>query len=265
MWRAESSDGKVMAKRVWDNGGDVMVHAVFNGTHNGDLMGHAASGKAMGVETFDIYSFADGKITKWHHYGNLPALLSQIGAIPDMPAAPIPAMPTGEPEIVTGDGNNEAVESVRALYGKPIAEMAAACEAMTADDAVMHDLMAFKDQSKAESKAANEAFAKAMPDAKVTSQELSPIGAYVIAECEGTATWTGDLGPMKATGKPITMHWVDVTRWDGGKVKEGWSFMNGAEMMPPPAPAPPTAPPPAEGTVPAAPLKGSLIQIDKDG
>jgi len=59
-----------------------VVRAVFKGTHKGELMGIAPTGKTVAVPCIVIYQVADGKISNnWYSLDRM-ALLEQLGALP---------------------------------------------------------------------------------------------------------------------------------------------------------------------------------------
>lgn len=63
-------------------GDKVMTYKVFAGTHTGDLMGIAPTGRAVRFDVMDIVRIADGRIVE--HWGLVDqlALLRQLGVVP---------------------------------------------------------------------------------------------------------------------------------------------------------------------------------------
>ncbi len=60
----------------------VMVRWSMTGTHGGELMGVAPTGRPIQVTGFDLFRIADGKIAElWQNWDQL-GLMQQIGAIP---------------------------------------------------------------------------------------------------------------------------------------------------------------------------------------
>ena len=56
---------------------------ILSGTHEGELMGVAATGKTVEFESIDIIRVTDGKVTEhWGVTDNM-ALMQQIGAVPE--------------------------------------------------------------------------------------------------------------------------------------------------------------------------------------
>jgi predicted ester cyclase len=59
------------------------VRAVFTGTHDGELLGVAPTGKTVKIETIDIIRVQDGKVAEhWGLTDNL-SLMQQLGALPE--------------------------------------------------------------------------------------------------------------------------------------------------------------------------------------
>jgi steroid delta-isomerase-like uncharacterized protein len=59
------------------------AHVVLTGTHNGELMGVAATGKTVEFGSIDIIRVEDGKVAE--HWGVTDAmtLMQQLGALPE--------------------------------------------------------------------------------------------------------------------------------------------------------------------------------------
>jgi steroid delta-isomerase-like uncharacterized protein len=69
----------------------VSSHVRMHGTHQGEFMGVAATGRPFDVHVFDLVRFQDGLATA--HWGVFDAmtLMQQLGAIPEPPPAAPPA------------------------------------------------------------------------------------------------------------------------------------------------------------------------------
>lgn len=63
--------------------GDVVTtYKTYHGTHRGDFLGVAATGKAIHFETVDAMRVQDGKITEHWGVANLYSVLQQLNAMP---------------------------------------------------------------------------------------------------------------------------------------------------------------------------------------
>ena len=74
---------------------------------------------------------------------------------------------------------------------------------------------------------------KAFPDAKLVPLSIWGAGDYVVAVGRFEGTNKGPMAAMgikKATGKSVSVRYLDIARWEGGKVQEEWLFYNGMAM-----------------------------------
>ena len=84
MFRAAFPDLKVTADDMMADGDKVIARARFTGTHNGEFMGIAPTGKSVEVGMIDIIRFADGKAVEHWGISDNMALMQQLGAAPPM-------------------------------------------------------------------------------------------------------------------------------------------------------------------------------------
>lgn len=73
---------QLTAEQMIAEGDQVFVRTTFTGTHEGDLMGIAPTGKEVTVAIALTYQIADGKIVDHWMLADLLTLMQQIGAIP---------------------------------------------------------------------------------------------------------------------------------------------------------------------------------------
>ena len=64
------------------DGDIVTTFKVYHGTHRGDFLGVAPTGKAIHFETVDAMRVRDGKITDHWGVANLYSVLQQLGQLP---------------------------------------------------------------------------------------------------------------------------------------------------------------------------------------
>jgi predicted ester cyclase len=68
--------------------GDVVTtYKTYHGTHRGDFLGIAGTGKKVSFETVDAMRVVGGKITEHWGVANLYSVLQQLGAIAPLPQA----------------------------------------------------------------------------------------------------------------------------------------------------------------------------------
>ena len=59
------------------------VHTVLAGTHRGELMGVAATGRSVEFESIDIIRTEEGKVVEHWGITDAMALMQQLGALPE--------------------------------------------------------------------------------------------------------------------------------------------------------------------------------------
>ena len=59
------------------------VHTVLTGTHQGELMGLAATGRTVEIESIDIARVEDGKVVEHWGITDSMSLMQQLGAVPE--------------------------------------------------------------------------------------------------------------------------------------------------------------------------------------
>ena len=88
MFRAAFPDLMIEAEDIVAEGDRVTLRLANRGTHQGDLMGIAATGRPIVVSEIHIYRIADGKIVERWGVWDQMGLMQQIGAVPDPASAP---------------------------------------------------------------------------------------------------------------------------------------------------------------------------------
>jgi predicted ester cyclase len=224
---------KVVPDRIIDGGDVVAVTYVSNGTAKANPAGGPAADTPVGVHELLIAEMRDGKVAKMTLVADQAAFMAQVGMVKDMPAPPVPPLPTGEPEVIEGEANAATVEAAKGWY---IAfaknTYAEAAKAAMAEGVIGHDLAMGKDMNGlAENLKMLEGFFAAFPDYKTTQADVWGAGDWIFASTVGSGTHKGDMGPIKATDKPVTIHYFDVCRTEGGKLAECWGYMNNAELL----------------------------------
>ena len=206
--------------------------SVITGTHGGPLPGPggkpiAATNKKIGYMFGLVTDIADGAVARERQYADNTTLLAQIGAI-KAPTRPVMAAGAAGPTVVVSTGSDTEranVETFRANMKafndrdlKTLADMNAA-------GGVFHDYTQPKDfDSKGNIAALNELF-KGFPDAKLEATTSWGAGDYVVTE--GTFSGTNkaavpSMGIKKPTGKTGKVRFLEITKIEGGKIKEDW-------------------------------------------
>jgi len=219
------------------NGNQVMAVVLVRGTNTGTYVSPMGSvpptGKKVGFLAAQSVELNDwGKTVNEVKAYDGGTVAGQLGL------APTPhrkALETGwsEKPIVVASGS-EVEKANLAAFNKEIEGFnkhdAAAALGAAADDLVFSELSAPADRTgkKEALKGAEEMF-KAFPDSKIELKSAWPAGDYVVATGTWSGTNTGDMPSMKLkkTGKPVSVQFVEIDKFVGGKTKNVWMFMNG--------------------------------------
>jgi steroid delta-isomerase-like uncharacterized protein len=233
-WFEVFSKAKLGFSRVWVKGDTMVLEWVINGTHHGELFGVKGTEQPIGHYGLSIVTFdADGKVARENRYGELGAVMTQVGAagakakprpIPEVPAAPETIMAKGDE-----DKNVTAAKAALAsLENKKEADFTATLTDDVEQDGVFHlETSKGKDGAKKFFKS----FTTAFPDAKFEVTRALGIGDYAIVESTLKATHKGALGTIQPTKRPIAVHLVDVFKMKDGKIARAWTYQNSLEMQ----------------------------------
>ena len=215
------------------------IHVV-TGTHTGTLIGPDGTSIPPTGKPFGFYQAhlartdpAGNRVVKEQFYSDSGTLMAQLGLNP-APARPVAAVPTAAPAVVAAAGTPAELgnlDLMRAQMAAFNSHDAKGVDAYNAPGLVIHDMAMPADQSAKESLAGMQEFFKAFPDAKLSPESLWAAGSYVVAAGRLTATNKGPapaMGIKRPTGKALSIQYLDVTRWENGKLQEEWMFYDGA-------------------------------------
>ncbi|MFC1947425.1 ester cyclase [Chloroflexota bacterium] len=82
MWRNAFPDGRFKVDDMVAEGDKVAVRYTWTGTHQGELMGIAATGKQVTMTAAYFYCFENGKEVEAMPYSDMSALYQQLGVTP---------------------------------------------------------------------------------------------------------------------------------------------------------------------------------------
>ena len=266
-FRAGFPDAKASAQLVLVNGRTVTGVWLTTGTNSAAMktpMGEMpATNKKMGMLLFHSVTYNDANRVSEDWFimdGNTMA--SQLGMSPQ-PGRPLMETGAAAPVIVvSADSDVEKANLALAQKGNDDFNKhdAAAVMATMADDAIESDQAAPADVvGKAKIEEGTKMFMGAFSDGKITPISLWAAGDYVVAVSTFTGTNDGDMVPMKKTGKPVKLTVAEITKLDGGKIKQLWRFWDSSAMaiqmglVPDPAAAGKAPAAPADPAAPAAP------------
>jgi predicted ester cyclase len=74
-------------------------------------------------------------------------------------------------------------------------------------------------------------FFNAFPDCRWTIDDMIAEGDQVVTKKTFTGTHTGDFGEIPATGKRVTLQFVDIMRVSDGRIVEHWLSMDQLSFM----------------------------------
>lgn len=230
-------DVKLTTGRHWINKNQAVLEWTFTGRVDGDFMGMKVANKSVGVVGVDVVTVGDdGLITEDRRYSDGMTVLGQID--PKLAGGgPVRAVPTAPPgtEVLESKGTPEEaklVDAANKMYGLMDEHKVDDVLAMSADDVTMDDFtQAGTMKGKKDIKAFLGAIFTALPDFKQPRTLQFAAGDFVITQGTITGTQKGALGPIKASNKPVTFHFVDVMQMKDGKFTKGWSYANNAELL----------------------------------
>lgn len=230
-------DYKIAVSRVLQKGNVVVLTAAYTGTDSGaGSEGEKPSGRPVGLDLAMVLFFTDdGRIKEQHNYMDPATLDAQRN--PKAKAGTFRAPPTlpASMEVVTSTGSPD--EDKLAAFGKAYYAALDAHKmdeilAPFADDSVLVDFSMpgeIKGRKALQTMATK--YMKALPDFHQPITNQWAIGDTVITEGTTEGTLKGALGPVRPTGKPISLHFLDVLQFKDGKLVRGATYANGNELL----------------------------------
>jgi steroid delta-isomerase-like uncharacterized protein len=82
MFATAFPDGRIDIVSIKEAGDTAIVEFVGRGTHKGDLMGIAPTGKTMSLPVCNIMEVRDGKIYREREYMDMMTIMAQLGVVP---------------------------------------------------------------------------------------------------------------------------------------------------------------------------------------
>ena len=84
-------DGRINITNLRSDGDFVTVEFIGTGTHQGDLMGIAPTGKKVSIPVCNVIEVRDGKIYREREYMDIATIMIQVGATRVPSPAPVTA------------------------------------------------------------------------------------------------------------------------------------------------------------------------------
>jgi steroid delta-isomerase-like uncharacterized protein len=82
MWANGFPDARIDIQNIKESGDTVVVEFVGRGTHRGDLMGMAPTGKQVNIPVCNILELRDGKVYREREYMDMATMMAQLGVMP---------------------------------------------------------------------------------------------------------------------------------------------------------------------------------------
>jgi len=216
--------------------GVVLMRGTQKGTYETPMGPVPATNKKVGfIAAHGIELNEAGKVQReWLAYDG-GTVAGQLGLM-QMPHRKVIETGWTDKPVVVASGSDTEKANV-AAFSKEVEGFnkhdAAAALASAADDLVFSELTAPADRTgKKEAVKGMEEMFKAFPDAKLDVKNAWGAGDYVVATGSWSGTNTGDMpsAHMKKTGKPVSVQFVEIDKFVGGKTKNIWIFSNGAAV-----------------------------------
>ena len=234
-------DMKFSFDRVWQKGNLVVVLWRWTGTDVGGFIGRGPTGRQAGLQGVGVGFYNDdGLVREIHMYEDGQTAMDQLEAKAQMGrfrAPPSDAQGASPMDVIVATGGPEEGKSLataklfyEALENKKEADLLAlVTDESTADDFAMSPKTAkgAKDW-KAMYRSWTSAFG-AFKHLPLLNQVA--VNDYVIVERIVNGTQKGAVGPVKATGLPVTLHCVDIAQIKDGKIAHFWTWSNTLELI----------------------------------
>jgi predicted ester cyclase len=224
------------------NGSHLASVVIWTATNHGDMPG--PDGKMMTATHKKIGQYLahtielDGTGTKGVAdavYSDDSTTMAQLG-LSKAPARPV-LTPVGTPATIVIAKNDETeranTAAFRSLLDTVNKHDLKAFDDMLPADYKAIDITEAKDQDKAGALVAMKGFIAAFPDMALSADTVWAAGDYVVATGHFTGTNKGAMPAMgmpKPTNKPVDVRFVEIFKFEGGKVKEDWTFYNNASF-----------------------------------
>ena len=87
MFAGAMPDAAIDIQKIHAAGDTVVVEFIGTGTHKGELMGVAATGRSVTLPICDVLEIRDGKIYAEREYMDVMTMMVQLGVVPAPAAA----------------------------------------------------------------------------------------------------------------------------------------------------------------------------------
>jgi steroid delta-isomerase-like uncharacterized protein len=233
MLRAAFPDSSSEIHHVIAEGDFVAALATGRGTHTGDFMGMPATGRSFEVNEIHIVRVDGGKMVEHWGLGDQAGMMTQLGL---MPAPPVPdgwRPPPTSPQV-TGDDSGDP-DAHRAAMDRMIAGVRKGSLdevlGVIAPDVVDHSALPGQAPGKDGVQWRFEQIFGGLSEPNFTVLASVGEGPFLSQAFTFTATHTGPLMGIPATGKSFEIAAIDFARFDNGMIRELWGVIDIPAMM----------------------------------
>jgi len=224
-------DPKLTIGRVWVGHEASVIEFVFSGTRSaGEMLGTKVPERPVGLVGASVVVFdGDGRVRTLRVYLDVATIVGQVepALLPDgmKIRSVVTAVPAGTDVLVSqgtpGEAKNLAVTN--RIWDALTAHEVVDVMAPAADDYVYEDYSGPGPLKKADTQRMVARFLAVVPDFAITAKPVQiAAGDDVVTEMVEQATFDG---------KPVTLHALDVKRFESGKVVLEWQYANYVEAL----------------------------------
>jgi len=228
-------DRKMMLSRVWRTPSEQSLEWTMSGTQAREWKGIAPTHRPVvfrGVTL--LWTKDDGSITDIHVYFDVALVKAQLGAGPkELQALPVPAMPTGAPQVLdqaqtASPEENRNVALVKSALDALESNKEASFVDAMADDVEVNALeRATPERGKGEQRAYYKAMHKAIGQLDTTVFSAWGVGDFAVVEYSIGGEQLGPILWIPAQrDKVVRFEIVDVCELRDGKIARVWRYDN---------------------------------------
>ena len=224
-------DTKLSIGRVWVGQEASVIEFVWSGTRSaGEMLGAQVPERPVGLVGASVVVFdGDGRVRALRVYLDVATIVGQVEPtlLPSgMKIRPVvTAVPAGT-DVLVSKGTPDEAENLAVtnrIWAALDAHEAVDVMALASDDYVYEDYSGPGPLKKADTQQMVARFLAAVPDFAITEKPVQfAAGDDVVTEMVEQATFDG---------KPVTLHALDVKRFESGKVVLEWQYANYIEAL----------------------------------
>lgn len=230
-----SSDFRAEPRELHHTETAVISEGDVTGTHDGDLMGIAATGRRFRYPCTAIFEFDEDRLLCEKVYFDFATVLGQLGVLPDRDPAPGTDAAAPEPTSLPDGGpiSAAAKRTLEAVHDADNHHDAAALSRCWTETGVIREVagngvQAGREQIEAEARARYRGF----PDFRVEPVRLYESGHVAWEEVRGVGTHQGEVRGIPATGRSMELALLSKFRFaPDGLIEEEVVYYDAAKLL----------------------------------